>query len=73
MKAVGIILIIVGILMMVFKGFNFEKEKSLVEIGDLEITATEKEHVSWSTYAGGGVLVLGAVVTIMGFRKDSKA
>jgi len=73
MKAIGVILIIVGVLMMVFKGFNFEKEKSLVEIGDLEITATEEEHVGWSTYAGGGVLVLGAVVTIMGFRKDSKA
>lgn len=70
MKTFGIILIVVGILMLVFKGFNFEKEKSLVEIGDLEITTTEKENVSWSTYAGGGVLIIGAVITVIGFRKD---
>jgi len=70
MKAFGIILIIVGILMLVFKGINFEKEKSLVEIGDLEVTATEEESVNWSTYAGGGVLIIGAVITVIGFRKD---
>lgn len=72
MKAVGIILIVVGILMMVFKGFNFEKEKSLVEIGDLEVTTTEKEHVSWSTYAGGAVMLVGIVVTVIGFKDERK-
>lgn len=72
MKAVGIILIVVGILMMVFTGFNFNKEKSLVEIGDLEIKTTEKEHVSWPTYAGGAVMLVGIVVTVIGFRDERK-
>ena len=72
MKAVGIILIVVGVLMMVFTGFNFEKEKSLVEIGDLEVTTTEEESVSWSTYAGGGVMLIGIVVTVIGFKDERK-
>mgnify|MGYP007011726580 CR=1 FL=1 len=72
MKAVGIILIVVGILMMVFTGFNFEKEKSLVEIGDLEVTTTEKEHVNWSTYAGGAVMLVGVVITVIGFKDERK-
>jgi len=72
MKAVGIILIVVGVLMMVFKGFNFEKEKSLIEIGDLEVTTTEEESVSWSTYAGGGVMLIGIVVTVIGFKDERK-
>lgn len=69
MKAFGIILIVVGILMMVFKGFNFEKEKNLVEIGDLEVNTTEKEQVSWPTYAGGAVIIVGAVLVVTGYRK----
>jgi len=69
MKGIGILLIIVGILMMVFKGFNFEKEKNLVEIGDLEVNTTEKEHVSWPTYAGGAVIIVGAVLVVTGYRK----
>ncbi len=70
MKAFGMVLIVVGILMMVFRGFNFEKEKNLVEIGDLEINTTEKEHVGWPTYAGGAVAVVGVVLTIVGYRKQ---
>lgn len=69
MKVFGIILIVVGILMMVFTGFNFEKEESVVEIGDLEINKTEDKHVGWPTYAGGVILVLGVVVTAVGVKK----
>lgn len=72
MRVLGIILIVVGILMMVYKGINFEKEKSLLEIGDVELTTTEKETISWSTYAGGGVLIVGAVLTIIGFSRRNK-
>lgn len=70
MKVFGLILIVVGILMMVFTGFNFEKEKSVVEIGDLEINKTEDKHVGWPTYAGGAVLLVGVVITVVGVKKE---
>lgn len=37
MKIAGILLIIAGILMLIFRGFNFTQEKKLVDIGPLEI------------------------------------
>lgn len=73
MKAFGVILIVVGILMIVFKGFNFEKEKNVLEIGDLEVNKTEDKHIGWPTYAGGAVLLVGVVLTVSGIRKGKSS
>lgn len=70
MKKIGIILIVVGILMMVFTGFSFEKQEKVVDIGNLEINKTEDKHVGWSTYAGGAVLVVGVVLTAVGVKNN---
>ena len=43
MKVVGIILIIAGILMLVFRGFSFTEEKKVVDVGPLEINKKEKK------------------------------
>lgn len=69
MKATGIILIIAGILMMIFTGFNFKTQKKVIDIGELEINKTENNRVGWPTYAGGVVLLVGSIITIVGFKK----
>ena len=71
MKIFGIILIAAGILMLVFKGFNFTQEKKVVDIGPLEITAKEKKTVAWPTYAG--VIALVAGVALIALDKKPKA
>ncbi len=71
MKIFGIILIAAGILMLVFKGFNFTQEKKVVDIGPLEINAKEKKMVAWPTYAG--VIALVAGVALIALDKKSKA
>lgn len=69
MKATGIILIIAGILMMIFTGFNFKTQKKVIDIGELEINKTENNRVGWPTYAGDVVLLVGSIITIVGFKK----
>lgn len=70
MKAIGIILIIVGILMLVFRGFNYTKEKNIADIGPLEINAKEKKSVSWPLYAGGIAVIAGVVFLLMDKKRD---
>lgn len=70
MRILGIVLIVAGILMLVFRGFNFTEEKKLVDIGPLEINKKEKKTVGWPVYAGGIALAAGVVVLLGGRKKD---
>lgn len=69
MKALGIILIVAGILMLIFRGFSFTQEKNVVDLGPLEINKKEKKSVGWPVYAGGIALAAGVVVLLAGRKK----
>lgn len=69
MKALGIVLIIAGILMLIFRGFSFTREKEIVDLGPLEINKKEKESVGWPVYAGAVAVVAGVVVLVAAKKK----
>ncbi len=69
MKTFGIVLIVVGILMMVFRGFNFTRTEKVVDLGPLEVNKKEKESVGWPIYAGGLAIGAGVVLLIAGNKK----
>lgn len=69
MRVLGIILIIVGILMIVFRGINFQQEKQVAKLGPLEINKKENKHIGWPTYAGG-ILVVAGIVAVVAGRKN---
>lgn len=71
MKVIGIILIIVGLAMIILKGFNFQTEKKVADVGPVEINKTESHHVGWPTYVGGIVLIGGVVLVIAGARSGT--
>lgn len=64
MKTIGIILIIAGIAMFIFRGFSVQTEKNVVDIGPLEINKKENKWVGWPTFAGAIVVVLGIVLVV---------
>ncbi len=63
MKVFGIVLILAGIAMLLFRGFIFTQEKKVVDLGPVEINKKEKKQVNWPLYAGAIVTVAGVVVT----------
>ena len=70
MKALGIILIVAGILMMVFRGVSFTREKKLIDLGPLQINKKEKETLGWPMYAGAIATVAGVVLLVSGRRRS---
>jgi len=64
MKVIGIVLILAGIAMLLFKGFSYTQQKKVVDLGPVEINKTEKKRVNWPLYAGVLVTVAGVVVTV---------
>ena len=59
MKQAGIIILIIGLLITAFAGFNFVTQKKVVEIGKLEITRDENHIMDWSPLAGVAVMLIG--------------
>ncbi|MGK2862831.1 MAG: hypothetical protein ACSLE0_12925 [Chitinophagaceae bacterium] len=69
MKTVGIVLIIVGIVLLLFRGFNVQREKKLLDIGPLEVNKTENKWIGWPVYTGAIALVAGIVIVIADRKK----
>lgn len=68
MKTFGFVLIVVGIAMLLFRGFSFTQEKEVVDLGPVEINKKEKKNVNWPLYAGGIVAAVG-VFMVLGSKK----
>lgn len=70
MKALGIVLIITGVMMCIFTTFSFTKEKKLIDIGPLEVNQKQRHTVGWPVYAGIGVALFG--VALLAIDKKGK-
>lgn len=70
-KYIGIALVIIGIIMMIYTGFNFVTDESVVEIGNLQIDKKENHLVQWSPIVGLIVLAGGTAMFFMG-RKSKQ-
>ena len=69
MRIFGIILIIVGILMFVFNGFDYQTEKRVADIGPVKINKTENHSIGWPVYAGAIAVLAGITVLVTGRKK----
>ncbi len=69
MKTFGIILIVVGIAMIIIRGFSVQTEKNVVDVGPLEVNKKENKWIGWPTYAGGIVAIVGVIMVISDKKK----
>ncbi|HTF22107.1 MAG TPA: hypothetical protein VK658_28695 [Chryseolinea sp.] len=69
MKNLGIVLLVVGLIMTVFTGFNVITKKKVVDLGPVEINKEEKTPIYWSPITGGILAVAGLVIIFVGKRK----
>ncbi len=70
MKNLGITLLVVGIIMTVFTGFNIITKKKVVDLGAVEISREEKTPIYWSPITGGLLAVAGILILVVGKRKN---
>jgi len=69
MKTIGIVLIVIGLVMIIYTGFNYVTKEKVVDIGPLEISAEKNHPVQWSPIVGVVLLVGGIVVVVTGKAK----
>lgn len=67
----GIVLAVLGVLALVYQGFNYTREKHVLDIGPIHATADTQEHVPLPPIVGGVALAAGAILLAMGARQKA--
>lgn len=70
LRLTGVILILLGLAGFFTGGFSFTKETTQAKLGPLELTVKDKESVNVPQWLSLGAIALGAVVLVLGFRKN---
>lgn len=72
MKTLGIILMVMGLIMTLYSGFNFVTQEKVVDLGPIEITKDNDHAIAWQPYVGVGAIIIGGILFVMS-RKGSLA
>ncbi len=70
-KTLGIGLIAIGLLMMIYTGFNYVTTEKVVDFGPLEINKQTNHPVQWSPIIGGIFFIGGILIMALDKRKQA--
>ena len=73
MKTLGIVLVILGALALVYGGINYSKNRTVLEMGSMSVTATEHKTFPIPAVAGIIVLVGGVALLVVGRSRSQPA
>jgi hypothetical protein len=68
MKILGFILVVLGFLALVYGGFSYNRQRTVVDVGPFKATATEQRNVPLSPIVGG-IALLGGILLLVVPRK----
>lgn len=68
MKALGIVLMIAGVLALAYGGFSWTTHKKAVDMGPIQVERTQQHSVFLPPLVGIGALVIGGVLVFAGRR-----
>jgi uncharacterized membrane protein YidH (DUF202 family) len=73
MRTIGVVLLILGIVALIYGGISYSRNRTILELGSLEITATERKNVPIPAIVGVVVLIGGAAILFAGSRRSGRA
>ena len=68
-KTIGIALIVIGIVMTIYTGFNYVTTEKVVDLGPIQINKEENHPVQWAPIVGVIVIVIGCFLVVKGSSK----
>lgn len=66
---VAALLLVAGVVGLLYGGFTYTKDTTVVKLGSMEISAQEKQTINFPLWASVGALVAGGVLLVWGGRK----
>ena len=71
MRIAGFVLIVLGLVGVLWGGFSWTREKTVVDVGPFKATTTTRETIPFPPLAGGIALVAGVVLLVLPRRRRS--
>ncbi len=69
MKAIGIVLIVLGILGLIYQGVTYTTREKVIDIGPIEATAETEKNFPIPPIASGAALLVGLVLVVADKRR----
>ena len=66
----GFVLIVIGVIMIAYNGFNFATSEKVVDLGPVKISKEVDHPIQWSPILGGVILVGGIVIVVLGRKSN---
>lgn len=70
MRILGLVLIAAGIIGLFITGISFTTTEEVVDVGPLQVEREEEHQVPIGPIASGVLIVVGGVLTVVGFRRS---
>jgi TRAP-type C4-dicarboxylate transport system permease small subunit len=68
-KVIALVLILAGVLGLVYGGFSYTKDTTVVKLGPLEVSAKEKQTINVPMWTGVGAIVVGGLLIAFGGKR----
>lgn len=69
MKTIGLALAVLGILALIYGGINYNRNRTVLEVGSLSVSATEHRNIPVPAVAGAAMLIGGVLLVMVGKRR----
>ena len=69
MKAIGLLLLVVGLVALVFGGIDYSRQRTLLAVGPIKATTTEHKFVPLTPVVGSIVLLGGIALLVVPRRR----
>jgi uncharacterized membrane protein HdeD (DUF308 family) len=69
MKIIGIVLVILGVIALFYGGIEYNKDRTVLKLGDVSITAEESKSIPIPAVIGAAVLLGGIALIVVDRRR----
>ena len=69
MKAIGIVLIVLGVIGLAYGGLSWTRQEKVVDIGPIEVTSQKRESIPLPPIAGGVCLLADVALLMAGGKR----
>ena len=73
MKTLGVVLVALGLLALIYGGIDYNRNRTIVQMGSMEIAASEHRSVPIPAIAGLAVLIGGVALLVAGSRRGARS
>lgn len=71
MKITGLLLVVLGVLALAYGGISYNRQRTVLDVGPIHATATERRTIPFSPLVGGIAIISGVALLFVSRRRPA--